>query len=280
VVIPARDGALTLPPLLESLQRQTLGEGLYEVLVVDNGSRDDTATVARSHGARVIEEAKPNRAGARNAGVRAAHADLIAYTDADCVADPGWLEAMRDALGEHEIVAGHVSVTTGRPPNAVERFEALWRFNQEQWINDGWAATANLGVRRSVHDEIGGFDTAYRHIAEDADYCLRAGRRGHALAFAPGAVIDHYAEDELWPMLRRAFFHGYSANQASHRLGVGERTWRHPGLILSGDHALAALGVRRESRSPGEWRTLRRLARGYYLMRVLGSGWAELTRAR
>jgi GT2 family glycosyltransferase len=280
VVVPARDGARSLPPLFDSLERQTVDRDDYEVVVVDNASHDETADVARSRGAVVVHEPKPSRSGARNAGVRIAKAELIAFTDADCVADPGWLAALLEALQEHPLVAGPVRITTGEPPNAVERFESLWRFAQEAGVKNGWAATANLGIRRSVHDQIGGFDTAYRHIGEDADYCLRARRHGHVLGYAPDAVIEHYAEDALWPMLKRAFFHGYSVHQINRRLGVGYRAWRRPRIVLRGDQALRQMGVRRESLGRSEWRTMRRLARGYYGMRLLGSAWAELKRVR
>ena len=280
VVIPARDGAGVLPALFDSLERQTLGREQYEIVVVDNASRDATAEISRARGATVLHEPKPSRAGARNAGVRIARADLIAFTDADCVASPGWLSELVEALGEHPLVAGPVHLTTGEPPNAVERFESLWRFAQEVGVKDGWAATANLGIRRSVHDEIGGFDVAYRHIGEDADYCLRARASGHILGFAADAVIEHYAEDALWPMLKRAFFHGYSVHQINRRLGVGYRAWRRPQIVARGNQALTLMGVRRDSLPAAEWRTMRRLARGYYGMRLLGSAWAELTRAR
>jgi GT2 family glycosyltransferase len=278
--VPARDGAETLPPLLESLNRQTLDRDRYEVIVVDNASRDATGDVARSHGATVVDEPKPSRAGARNTGVLAARAGLIAYTDADCVADPGWLETLVEGLDRHDMVAGPVRVTTGEPPNPVERFEALWRFEQEHWVRDGWAATANLGIRRSVHDAIGGFDVAYRHIGEDADYCLRARTAGFELGYAPEAVVGHYAETALGPMLRRAFFHGYSVNQINRRLGVGYRAWRHPELVLRGDRALASLGVAREALDAAERKRMRRLARAYYALRLGGSVWAEVQRAR
>ena len=280
VVIPARDGAGSLPQLFDSLDRQTLARDLYEVIVVDNASRDDTAALSRSRGAIVVDEPRPSRAGARNTGVRSASADLIAFTDADCVAAPGWLEALVGALDQHPLVAGPVHLTTGEPPNAVERFESLWRFAQEAGVKDGWAATANLGIRRSVHDENGGFDVAYRHIGEDADYCLRARRQGHVLGYCAAAVVEHYAEDELWAMLKRAFFHGYSVHQINRRLGVGYRAWRRPQVVLRGNSALTQMGARRDTLAPAEWRTMRRLAHAYYGMRLLGSAWAGLSRAR
>src|SRR5439155_12779705 len=93
VVIPVRDGAASLPPLLDALAAQTLRREEFEVIVVDNASTDGTADVARAAGARVVSEAIANRSRARNAGFAAAQTDLIAFTDGDCVPDPRWLEA-------------------------------------------------------------------------------------------------------------------------------------------------------------------------------------------
>lgn len=280
VVIPVRDGAASLPPLLESLDRQTLARERFEVVVVDNASRDDTAEIARRAGATVVSEPIPNRSRARNAGIAAARADYIAFTDADCVVAPGWLEAYLACRGSAPLIAGPVEVTTGDPPNAVERFESLWRFGQEHWVKEGWAATANLAAERAVLEEIGGFDVTYRHIGEDVDMCVRATRAGHGLGWCPDASVSHYAEDEPWKMLKRAFFHGYSVNQAHYRLGLGYRAWAHPLPAFSGRRALATIGVGPRRFDPAERRRMARLAQAVYGMRVLGSVWAELRRAR
>jgi glycosyltransferase involved in cell wall biosynthesis len=280
VVIPVRDGARSLPPLLESLGRQTLARERFEVIVVDNASRDDTAAIARAAGATVVQEPIPNRSRARNAGIAAASADFIAFTDADCVVDAGWLQAYLACRDSAPLLAGPVEVTTGEPPNAVERFEKLWRFGQEHWVKEGWAATANMAAEKSVLEAIGGFDFTYRHIGEDADLCVRAGRAGHALGWCPGAIVSHEAENERWKMLKRAFFHGYSVNQAHYRLGLGYRAWAHPLGLLSGRRALGAIGSAPQRFEHAEARRMARLAQAVYGMRILGSIWAELRRAR
>src|SRR6185503_21065226 len=92
---------------------------------------------------------------------------------------------------EEPLAAGPVETTTSDPPNAVERLEARWRFAQEHWVRQGWAATANLCAERRVLEAVGGFDPAYRHIGEDADLCLRAGRAGFVLGWCPGALVRH-----------------------------------------------------------------------------------------
>lgn len=280
VVIPARDGATTLPPLLESLWAQDVDASRFEVVVVDNASSDGTASVASELGARVAHEPIPNRSRARNRGVEAARADLIAFTDADCVAAPGWLRGYLECEDRSPLGAGPVLVRTGEPPNAVERFEALWRFGQEAWVKQGWAATANLCVTRAVFELIQGFDPAYRHIGEDVDFCVRAGRAGQSLGWCSEAVVIHATEDRLWPLLKRSFFHGYSSGQCWHRIGFGQRAWRDPVPAVAGDRALRQFGAAPERFEPDEWRRLVRIARPAHAARVLGSVWGEARRAR
>jgi GT2 family glycosyltransferase len=281
VVVPARDGARSLPRLLESLARQTLARERFEVVVVDNASRDDTAALARAAGAVVVTEGVPNRSRARNRGIDAARAGRIAFTDADCTASPGWLDALLACGGEAPLVAGPVVTTvSGEHPNAVERLERRWRFAQEHWVKQGWAATANLCVERGVLDAVGGFDPAYRHIGEDADLCVRAARAGFALGWCPGAEVTHEAESALTPMLRRAFRHGYGAHQALRRVGSGHRAWSDPRPLLSRDTALERLGIPPADLDAGERSRLGRLARLSYGARIAGSVWAELRRAR
>jgi glycosyltransferase involved in cell wall biosynthesis len=280
VIVPVRNGADTLPALLRSLQAQTLPDDAYEVIVVDNDSSDDTARIAAASGARVAHEPIPNRSGARNRGAEVATTRLYAFTDADCIADPGWLEALLHCGPRAPLVAGTVNVAVSPRPNAIERFEALRRFGQAAWVEQGWAATANLLVHKEAFDAIGGFDPTWRHIGEDADFCLRARDAGFALAHCPDAIVEHEAERQLRPMLRRLFLHGYSANQAFYRLGMGNRAWRNPLPAVRGDQALRRIGHSPERFDAKEWRRIAQLARLGYAAQVAGSLWAEIVRAR
>jgi GT2 family glycosyltransferase len=280
VIIPARNGARALVALLPSLQAQTLAAERFEVIVVDNHSSDGTAEIAQAHGARVVWEPIANRSRARNRGAQAAASRLYAFTDADCVADPGWLAALLAAAGRAPLVAGDVRVRVRDSPNLVEQFEVLWRFGQESWVRQGWAATANLLVHADAFAAIGGFDPTWRHIGEDVDFCFRARDAGFGLAYCPEAIIGHDAERELRPLLERCFRHGYSVNQAFYRLGAGYRAWRNPGPALTGDRALRAIGHSPERFDPREWRAMARLARLGYAARVAGSMWAEVVHAR
>jgi GT2 family glycosyltransferase len=280
VVIPVRNGAASLPALLASLRAQTLASERFEVVVVDNASSDATAAVARAAGATVLAEPVPNRSHARNRGVAAARADRIAFTDADCVASEDWLEALLACRCKAPLVAGPVEVTTRHAPNAVERLEARWRFAQEHWVRQGWAATANLCVERAALDAVDGFDPAYRHAGEDPDFCVRARSAGFSLGWCSGAVVRHAAESSIAPVLRRAFRHGYGANQALHRVGTGHRAWADPLPAFRGSAALERLGIAAGSLDPAERRRLGRLAQLGYAARVAGSLRYELHRSR
>jgi GT2 family glycosyltransferase len=280
VIVPVRDGAESLPALLASLDAQTLTRDRFEVIVVDNASTDGTADVAVGLGARLVSEPIPGRARARNRGARAAKARLHVCTDADCVAEPNWLEALLDCAGRAPLVAGNVKTRVRDAPNAIERFELQWRFAQEAWVMQGWAATANLLVHATAFEAIGGFDTAYRHYGEDADFCLRAGKAGFHLGYCADAVVEHQGDDRLWPFLRRGFMHGYGSDQAFHRIGTGYRAWRDPWPVLRGDLALRRLGLSPDGFAPGESESMSRLARVSYAARVVGSLWAEAVRAR
>lgn len=280
MVVPVRNGEHSLPALLESLGKQTLAAERYEVIVVDNDSSDRTAEVAGTYGARVVSEPVANRSRARNRGAAAARSDLYAFTDADCVPATGWLEALLGCRELAPLVAGDVRVRMREPPNAVERYEALWRFGQRTWVEQGWAATANLLVHADAFAAVRGFDPTWRHIGEDVDFCFRARDAGFALGYCSAAVVDHDAERELRPLLERCFRHGYSVNQAFYRLDAGYRAWRDPLPALLGDRALRLTGYAPDGLNARERRRMVRLARWGYAARVVGSVWAEVRQAR
>src|SRR5690349_12148902 len=116
VIVPVRNGAGSMPPLLDSLNNQTLDRERFEVIVVDNDSSDGTGDIAAARGARVVTEPIANRSRARNAGAAAASSRLYAFTDADCVPHPGWLEALLGYRDRAPLVAGEVRLRVSDEP--------------------------------------------------------------------------------------------------------------------------------------------------------------------
>jgi glycosyltransferase involved in cell wall biosynthesis len=208
VVVPVRNGADTIPACLGGLAEQT-GAPAFEVVVVDNGSDDDTAAVAQrcAPGVRVVCEQRRGSYAARNAGIAAADASVLAFTDADCVPEPGWLAGASAALERGaDLAAGRVVMQHSPRPSTVERYDSAVYLRQEDLVTQhGWAVTANLVVRRSVFDAVGWFDSTLPS-GGDREFCQRAVAAGHRLEYVPDAVVRHQPRTrlrEIWHVNRR-----------------------------------------------------------------------------
>ncbi len=271
VVVPAWNAEGVLGGLLGALAAQTAD---HELVVVDTGSTDRTAALAEEAGAQVVTAPRRNRSLARNLGVAAARAELIAFTDADCVPVPGWVEAIGTCLASAPLVSGPVHIETGPQPNMAERFDRMWRYPQERYAEAGVGTSANLGIRRDAFDAAGGYDPRFHH-GEDTDLCLRAADAGFRLAWCPAAEVAHPAATGLRQVARRGFEHGASARRLARAYPgrAGRRYWTAPGGLVRRGAALRALSV-----EPGEDRGVEVAARVDYGARMAGSLWAEVAR--
>src|SRR3954451_19671731 len=188
VVIPARDAEAMIGRTVTAACAQDL-DGPFEVIVVDDGSSDDTGRIAADAGARVVRNANPvGPADARNAGVAAAAAPLIAFTDADCVPAPGWLRAGVSALEHADLVQGRVEP---EPGVTVGPFDHVITVPEESGLYE----TANLFVRREWFERVGGFrpflDPAEGHFGEDLVFGWAVRRAGGRTTFAADALVHH-----------------------------------------------------------------------------------------
>jgi GT2 family glycosyltransferase len=172
--------------------------GLFEVIVVDNGSREPPdALVARFPGVRLAHEATPGPGPARNHGAGLARGRILAFTDSDCVVDPGWIAtivATFAARPEVEIIGGLIRLMVERPgdPSVAEAFELVYGFRQQMHIErDRFSATANMAALKSVFEAVGPFGGL--DISEDLDWGQRAARMGHVTVYVPEMVVHHPA---------------------------------------------------------------------------------------
>ena len=174
-IIPALNAGRTIGHCLEAILGTEPAGGPTEILVVDNGSRDDTPRVARAHGAQVFHAPGVTVASLRNLGARVASGRVLAYVDADCLVAPDWL-----ARGLHHFSnprVGAVGSPTGLPADStwVQRSWALQRHRKRPGPVD-WLPTENLLVRREAFWAVGGFKEALV-TCEDVDFCYRLGER-------------------------------------------------------------------------------------------------------
>lgn len=240
VIVPMRNAGEGANELLELLAAQTLSNDCYEVLVVDDFSRDDTAEIVERSGlARLFRMDSWGGAwAARNVALREARGEVIAFTDADCRPEPDWLE---QALAELErlnvdLVAGHIEVPLSAKPGIVELVDFCRFLDQEKSLEEaGFGATANLIVTRAVIDDVGLFND--RSIeGGDVELCLKATRAGYRIAYSPRAIVHHEPRTKGLSMARRAFRDAYGRSQwAIHGGSVREGMdplFMHPGAWL------------------------------------------------
>jgi GT2 family glycosyltransferase len=195
VVVPVRDQADELRTLLDALARQTIPPERYEIVIGDDGSRDNSIQRLASEDGRVRILSGPpqNQAAARNRAAAAAAAPVLAFTDADCKPDPTWLEAGLRALQRADVAGGAIRSSVPVRPS-VWTLMYMERLSQERNVKQGYAITPNLFVRRHVFSQVGGFDESLRH-GEDADFVERCTATGARLVYAPDASVEHPARE-------------------------------------------------------------------------------------
>src|SRR5947209_17929515 len=191
VIIPARDARATLGDTLRGLAEQACAER-FEVIVVDDGSRDGTAELARSctRVDHVVRLAGEGPARARNAGAARAASPELAFLDADCLPAPGWLAAGHAALRSAELVLGETRPRIDQPPGPFDRTLTVVGCSP-------LFESANLFVRRELFERLGGFERWLgprdgKELGEDVWFGWRAQRSG-ALISACAPALGYHA---------------------------------------------------------------------------------------
>lgn len=223
VVVATHNRCTLLGRLLVALAQQ-VGAPAFEVVVVDDASSDGTWDELEQGTASSPFPLRPIRvpvnrgpAHARNLGWRASAADVVCFTDDDCIPVATWLAELLRRTDQADIVQGR----TEPNPDQLDRrgpFSRTMIVPYEQ----GFYETCNIAFRRSVLDRLGGFDESFRYpFGEDTDLAWRARRSGARTTFATDALVHH----EVWPSDLRATF-----RDAKRLEGIVHVTRNHPDL--------------------------------------------------
>jgi glycosyltransferase involved in cell wall biosynthesis len=275
VVIPCLNGAGTIGVQLDALANQQW-EKPWEIIVADNGSTDDSRTIVESYRDRlpnlrtVDASARRGQPYALNCGAAAATGIALAFCDADDEVAPGWVAAMGEALLNYDCVACRIDFKKLNPPWAQAIFQRhaqqhgqLLKAPFPPYLRHAGGGT--LGVKKSLHEVVGGFDEAlpYHH---DTEFCFKVQLMGVELHYVSEAVVHVRCRDTLRGLLRQAchwaeygvllykMYRPANSNDFSH---WKEFLWEWRGILRS----IRQICLDKSSRARWIWRFGRQLGR-------------------
>ena len=205
VVIPHYNDPAALDLCLTALEAQSVSRDRFEIIVADNASPcgiEAVRAVVRDR-ARLVEVPEQGAGPTRNGGAALAGGKWLAFTDSDCVPEPGWLEAGLRALQATDIVGGSMTVLVDRSRSLTpaEAFELVFAFDNRVYVEKKhFSVTANLFVRKADFERVGGFRTG---VSEDQEWCLRARVMGLRIGYAEDARVGHPARTSWADFLRK-----------------------------------------------------------------------------
>jgi glycosyltransferase involved in cell wall biosynthesis len=212
VVIPTYNRARDLSQCLASLRAQKIDSSLFEIVVVNDGSTDDTDAVLMRWGTdwasvHSIHQNNAGPASARNAGVRNARFPIIAFIDDDCLASPDWLVRIHGHYASGFSGCLHGPVHSSLPSST---------FVHSVVSEDGSLITANLAMPHSLLESIGGLDPRFHrsalfkgarpaHWCEDEDLFYRIRESGVEIKYDIALIVEHPPRyDSFWSEFRKA----------------------------------------------------------------------------
>jgi glycosyltransferase involved in cell wall biosynthesis len=202
IIVPARNCERTIGECLTSLLALDYPKDRVEILAVDNASTDWTRQVIQRYPVRCLHEPRRGPSAARNRGIEASVGDILAFTDADCVATPMWLSELAKDFEREEIwgVAGEVAAD--KPQTPAQRYVAMRRPRLQETVlrlRRPFAGTGNIAFRRETFQTISCFDPMLPS-GEDKDLVWRFSGAGLKLAYNPRALVLHRHRDTAWKL--------------------------------------------------------------------------------
>jgi glycosyltransferase involved in cell wall biosynthesis len=209
IIIPTFNSAKVLQKCIESLTNQTINGETYEVIVVDDGSTDETKEVVARYPVRYIYQNNSGPAVARNNGVNHAQGEIILFTDADCEPQSNWIEEMIKPMDNPQVIGLKGAYKT-RQKELIARLVQIEyehkyeRMNKFKYID--FIDTYSAGYRKDIFLRYGGFDERYpKASVEDQEFSFRLSHDGYKMVFNPDAIVYHRHSARLMDYLRKKY---------------------------------------------------------------------------
>lgn len=203
VIIPVYNDAKRLEICLNALAKQTYSQELYEVVVVDNNSEENIASIAAKFSCVTLKtEIRKGSYAARNKGLATAKGEVIAFTDSDCIPAEDWIAKGVEQLRQNpecKYIAGKIELFYAKPnkPTVIEIYDSLNFLRQERYVRElNFGATANLFTYREVFDRVGLFNADLKSSG-DREWGQRVYQFGYAQLYAEDVCVAHPARNKL-----------------------------------------------------------------------------------
>ncbi len=236
VVTPVLNGAATIGDLLVALSEQVGAPRATEVIVVDNGSTDDTQTIVSRFPVTLLTETRRGPSAARNRGLRHARGEVVVFVDADVLPTRRWLAELVRPFADPGVVVAGGRTLSYLPKTPAERFMAQMPTSKLEYAffrqHLPYVGAGNMAVRRQAALAIGGWNEEL-YAAEDLDFCIRLVRHyGCPILRPPDAVLFNRQRTTAEALQQQAWHHGQ---------GLGQIHLRYPDVVrLHAGRRLAA----------------------------------------
>ncbi len=213
VIIPAYNASATIDQTLRALGAQDFKQP-FEVIVVNDGSTDQTARIIAKHPhVTLINQKNAGPACARNTGASHAKGEFLCFTDSDCIPHPDWISLLINGFRDESVAAVCGSYGIANNNSLLARgihAEIIYRHSHLVPDFPKVFGSYNFCIRKSVFDHLGGFDTKYRNASgEDNDLSYRVNRLDKKIYFERKALVDHYHTTQVVKYLKEQFRHGF-----------------------------------------------------------------------
>ena len=212
IVIPAYNSQETIAQTIESCISQSYETDDLEIVVVDDGSTDDTAEIIKKRPVRFISQDNNGPAAARNAGWKAASGEIVCFTDSDCVPEEEWVEKIVAKYTSDDIggVGGSYEIANKESLLAECIHDEIIQKHAATPAETDFLGSFNVSYRKRVLQEVGGFDESFRRASgEDNDLAYRVKKAGYRLIFDKETKVAHYHQSSLVKYLKEQCRHGY-----------------------------------------------------------------------
>ena len=219
IITPTYNRADELKYLYKSLKQQSIDLKILEFIISDDGSTDSTKAMVRSWvkdseiSVKFITQKNQGPGAARNHGMKVAEGDLFLFIDSDCEAHPEWIKVIYD-----EFQSGKVDAFGG-PDSAKDNFSALqksidfsmtsffttggMRGHNEKMLAKFYPRTHNMGIKRTIYDQVGGFSNL-RH-GQDIEFSYRVHKSGARVKFLINAIVFHRRRTSLQQFFKQVY---------------------------------------------------------------------------